>query len=51
MISSNSHLTGTLLLVGIAITAAEARATNGYFTHGTGVRAQAVAGGAAVVKM
>lgn len=44
MISSNSHLTGTLLLVGIAITAAEARATNGYFTHGTGVRAQAVAG-------
>ena len=44
MTSSNSHLTSTLLLVGIAMSAAQAQATNGYFTHGTGVRAQAVAG-------
>ncbi|HAN26827.1 MAG TPA: long-chain fatty acid transporter [Haliea salexigens] len=42
MISQNRHLPGALLLAALAT--GNAHATNGYFTHGTGVRAQAVAG-------
>jgi len=42
VISQNRHLPGVLLLAAIAT--GNAHATNGYFTHGTGVRAQAVAG-------
>lgn len=42
MISRRSRLPGILLLA--AITVGDAQATNGYFTHGTGVRTQAVAG-------